>query len=177
MPAGSQVAASERPTVARIDLEALTHNFHEAKRRAGGRKVLVVVKAQAYGHGAVRVSQHLLGLGADMLGVALVEEGRELREAGIDAPILVMGAIVPDQAEAVVSLQLTPVVYGPAVARALSDAARRMKKQVPVHVKIDTGMGRIGISPEAAPAFIKELSAMEGIVVQGSDDALRRCRS
>jgi len=163
----SQLPASGRPTTACIDLNALAHNFQEVRRRAGGRKVLAVVKAQAYGHGAISVSKHLLGLGADTLGVALVEEGRELREAGIDAPILVMGAVVPGQAEALVALRLTPVVFTQAMARSLSIAARALKTQVPVHVKIDTGMGRVGIVPEAAPAFIKELQDLEGIMVQG----------
>ena len=163
----SVVPVSDRPTAAIIDLGALTHNFHEVLRRAAGRSVLAVVKAQAYGHGAVVVARHLLKLGADMLGVALIEEGRELRAAGIDAPILVMGAVVPEQAEALVSLRLTPAVYSLSVARALSCTARTRQVQVPVHVKIDTGMGRIGIAPEAALDFIKELLALDGITVTG----------
>src|SRR4030067_3339413 len=144
----------ERPTLAKIDLGALTHNFEEVTRRAGKRKILAGVKAQAYGHGAVRVSQHLLGLGADMLGVAFVEEGRELREAGIQAPILVMGAIFPEQADEIVRLGLTPIVYNDTLAKALSDGARKDKKEVPVHVNVDTGMGRLGLCPRAGGAFI-----------------------
>jgi alanine racemase len=158
---------SDRPTAARIDLGALTHNFHEVTRRAEGRKVLAVVKAQAYGHGAISVSKHLLGLGADMLGVALVEEGRELRESGIDAPVLVMGPVTPGQADALVALRLTPVVFTRPAARALSDAARRRKTRIPVHVKIDTGMGRIGIAPEAAAEFIGEVRKLDGVTVEG----------
>ncbi len=161
------LSPSDRPTVARIDLEALARNFREAVRRSEGRSIIAVVKAQAYGHGAVRVSKHLLALGADMLGVALVEEGRELRAAGIEAPILVMGAVFPDQAEALVSLQLTPALYTHSLARALSDAALARKLRAPVHVKIDTGMGRVGIAPEAATEFIQELRALAGIDVQG----------
>ncbi len=158
---------SGRPTAALIDLDAFAHNFREAHRLAEGRKILAVVKAGAYGHGAVRVGKHLLGLGADMLGVALVEEGRELREAGIDVPSLVRGAVVPGQAEALVALRLTPVVFDRAVVRALSAAARELKTQASVHVKIDTGMGRVGITPEAATDFIKELLTLDGITVQG----------
>lgn len=167
MPPLPQAPAADRPTTAFIDLHALGHNFQEVRRRAQGRKVLAVVKAQAYGHGAIRVSKHLLGLGADTLGVALVEEGGELREAGIDAPILVMGAVVPGQAETLVALRLTPVVFTTATARALSAAARIRQTQIPVHVKIDTGMGRVGVAPETAPAFIEELMGLEGLVVQG----------
>jgi alanine racemase len=163
----SQVPRSDRPTAAVIDISALAHNFQEAKRRAKGRKILAVVKAGAYGHGAVRISRHLLELGADMLGVALVEEGRQLRDAGIAAPILVMGAVVPGQAEEIVALRLTPVVYELSVVRELSAAAQAMKTQVSVHVKIDTGMGRVGIAPGAAFDFIRNLTVLDGIVVEG----------
>jgi len=158
---------SDRPTRAEIDLHALDHNFKHVMLCANGRQILAVVKARAYGHGTVEVSRRLLTLGADMLGVALVEEGRELREAGIQTPVLIMGAIFPEQAEAVVSLNLTPVVFSLSVAKALSCAAQKKKKTISVHVKIDTGMGRIGISPEAAPAFIASVQKLGGISVQG----------
>ncbi len=161
------LSGGRRPTAAVIDLGALEHNYREVVRRAEGRKILAVVKAQAYGHGAVPVSRHLLSLGADMLGVALVEEGIELRSAGIDAPILLMGSMFPEQAEAAVELRLTPAVYSIAVARALSEAAQKLKTTVPVHVKIDTGMGRIGIAPEHGLAFMMELRRLPGIDVQG----------
>lgn len=164
---GPSAPGGDRPTLARVDLGALTHNFKEVTRRAGKRKILAVVKAQAYGHGAVRVSRHVLGLGADMLGVAFVEEGRELREADIHAPVLVMGAIFPDQAEAIVRLGLTPLVYNDTIARALSDAAQKFNKKVPVHVKVDTGMGRIGLVPEAAVDFIKGIRKLDGIRIEG----------
>lgn len=161
------VASADRPTVARISLSALTHNFEAVTSRAGGRKVLAVVKARAYGHGLVPVSRHLLGHGAHMLGVALVEEGRELREAGIDAPVLVMGPVFPEQADAVVAWRLTPALSSSTVARALADAARRRSRRIAVHVKVDTGMSRTGVSPEAAPDLVQELIALEGIEVEG----------
>jgi len=158
---------SDRPTIAVIDMDALDHNFREVVRCAEGQRVLAVVKARAYGHGAVEVSKRLLMLGADMLGVALVEEGRELRDAGIDAPILVMGATFPEQAEAMVSLKLTPAVFGLAVAQALSEAAHEHRTTINIHVKIDTGMGRIGITPEDAPDFIAALQKLGSLSVQG----------
>jgi alanine racemase len=158
---------TDRPTAARINLKSLSHNFNEVMHRADGRKILAVVKAQAYGHGALGVSRHLLKLGADMLGVALIEEGSELRAAGIEAPILVMGAVFPEQAEAIAGLSLTPVVYDMKVARAVADAAEKRKTKVAVHVKIDTGMGRIGITPAAAVDFIVDLVNLRGITVQG----------
>lgn len=169
--AGSSLSSSlpltSRPTAARIDLQSLSHNYNEVLHRADGRKILAVVKAQAYGHGALRVSRHLLELGADMLGVALIEEGRELRAAGIEAPILVIGAVFPEQAETIAELGLTPVVYDMKVARAVADAAQKQKTKVAVHVKIDTGMGRIGIPPAAAEDFIVDLVNLRGITVQG----------
>jgi alanine racemase len=158
---------SDRPTLAVIDMGALDHNFREVVRCAGGQRVLAVVKAGAYGHGAVEVSKRLLMLGADLLGVALVEEGRELRDAGIHAPILVMGATFPEQAEAMVSLKLTPAIFSLPVAQALAEAAHRRRTTVNIHVKIDTGMGRIGISPEDAPGFIAALQRMGSLSVEG----------
>jgi alanine racemase len=156
-----------RPTAARIDLASLDSNFREVVRRSEGRKILAVVKAQAYGHGAVALSRRLAALGAGMLGVAMAEEGKELREAGIDLPVLVMGALFPDQAGEIAALRLTPVVYSTDFVRALSRAARKQKAPVPVHVKIDTGMGRIGIPSETAPDFIADLQRLDGIAVQG----------
>jgi alanine racemase len=163
----SSLPAAGRPTVARINLQSLSHNFNEVLHRVDGRKILAVVKAQAYGHGALRVSRHLLELGADMLGVALIEEARELRSAGIKAPILVMGAVFPEQADAITGLDLTPVVYDMKVARAVADSARKKKTTISVHVKIDTGMGRIGIPPAAAEGFITDMVNLPGIAVQG----------
>jgi len=166
-PSVDTLPLSDRPTAAVIDLNALDHNFKEAVTRVDGQKILAVVKAGAYGHGAVEISRRLLTLGADMLGVALVEEGRELRASGIDAPILVMGALFPEQAEAAVALRLMPVVFDRAQAQALSRAARNKGTTIKVHVKIDTGMGRIGIAPESAVDFIAELKSLAGIEVQG----------
>jgi len=161
-----QLPRYNRPTAALIDLSALEHNVQEVRHRAAGRKILAVVKAGAYGHGAVGVSRRLLALGVEMLGVALVEEGRELRESGIDAPILVMGAVFPEQADMVVSLKLTPVVYSRAIAQALVHSTKKLGTTACVHVKIDTGMGRIGVAPEEAPGVIAAMKA-DGLDVQG----------
>jgi len=158
---------SDRPTVATIDLGALAHNYTEAARRADGRNVLSVVKAQAYGHGAVPVARKLVELGSAMLGVALVEEGRDLRDAGITVPILVMGPVFPEQAEEIVRAKLTPAVFTQEQARALSAAVAGTTAKVAVHVKVDTGMGRIGVGAEEALAFITTISGLPGISVEG----------
>lgn len=159
-------SSSDRPTVAAVDLKALSHNYAEVTRRAGGRKVLAVVKAQAYGHCARPVARTLIELGCPMLGVATVEEGRELRAGGITVPILIMGPVFPEQAGAIVEAKLTTVVYALPVARALSEAAGS-GGSVTVHVKIDTGMGRIGVTPEAGVSFIETISRLPGIIVEG----------
>jgi alanine racemase len=161
------ISPADRPTFAVIDTAALEHNFSECVRCGEGRQVLAVVKAGAYGHGALEISKRLLRLGADMLGVALVEEGRELREAGIDAPVVVMGAVFPEQAGEIVSLNLTPVIFGRPVAQALSDEAYKRGITINVHVKIDTGMGRIGVAPEDALDLIDEVRKLRNISVQG----------
>ncbi len=164
-PAGS--APADRPTAAIIDLGALEQNFSEVIRLAQGRQVLAVVKAEAYGHGAQQVARRLAARGAHAFGVALVEEGRELREAGIAGPVVIMGALFPEQAEAIVSLDLSPALYTQSMAKALSAAARKQGRSVTVHVKIDTGMGRIGVTPEDAPGFIASLQTLPGIIVRG----------
>ena len=158
---------SDRPTVATVNQNALTHNYREVTRRAGDRKVLAVVKAQAYGHGAVTAARRFVELGSTMLGVALVEEGRDLRDAGITAPVLVMGPVFPEQAEVIVNAKLTPAVFTPVMVRSLADAAAGAGRKLAVHVKIDTGMGRIGISPAEAAEFIVTISQLPGIVVEG----------
>jgi alanine racemase len=160
-------SSSDRPTLATIDLNALSHNYAEVTRRAGNRKVLAVVKAQAYGHGAVPVARRLVGLGCPMLGVATVEEGRDLRDAGITVPLLVMAPVFPEQAEVIVGAKLTPVVYTLAVSRALSGAVAGSGGKVTVHVKVDTGMGRVGVTPEEGVSFIETISRLPGIVVEG----------
>jgi alanine racemase len=159
--------SSDRPTMAMVDLNVLTHNYQEVVRHIGDRKVLAVVKAQAYGHGAIPVSRRLIELGSHMLGVALVEEGRELRDAGITAPVLVMAPVFPEQAQVIVNAKLTPVVYTLAVARALSDAATGAGRKLSVHVKIDTGMGRVGLSPEDAVDLTATIRRLPGIIVEG----------
>jgi alanine racemase len=159
--------ASDRPTAATIDLGALAHNYAEAARRAGDRKVLAVVKAHAYGHGAVPVARKLVELGCAMLGVATVEEGRDLRDAGITVPILVMGPVFPEQAEVLVRAKLTPTVFTEELARALADTITGTTQTVNVHVKVDTGMGRIGVTAEEALAFVTTISGLPGIKVEG----------
>ncbi len=156
-----------RPTRAYIDLNALSHNLAQVRAKAGGRKVLGVVKADAYGHGAVEVARWLEHEGVEALGVALAEEGIALRAAGIGLPIIILGGVFEHQAEDVLEHGLTPVVFADAQAQAFSKAAAARGVKMPVHVKVDTGMGRVGMPPAEAVEFVAALNAMPGLTVQG----------
>ncbi len=135
-------------TVVEISLPALRHNFRQVARRVGAVPIIAVVKANAYGHGVGPVTRTLLTAGAHQLGVATVAEGQELRHAGITAPILVMGGIFPDDMPLLQELNLTPVLPS---RDAILMATRLMKSHsapLPVHLKVDTGMSRLGLTRE-----------------------------
>lgn len=139
-------SSGQRPTWAEIDLEALAANFQLIKQKVGPDvQVMAVVKANAYGHGAVSCARRLAAEGADWFAVALPEEGIELREAGISQPILCLGGLWEGQAAACIQHRLTPVVYRFDMIEALDRAARDAGVIADVHLKIDTGMGRLGI--------------------------------
>jgi alanine racemase len=157
-----------RPVWAEVDLGALRANVEELARVAAPARVLAVVKADGYGHGAVASAAAAIEAGAAMLGVALVEEGLELRQAGIDAPILVLSEPVPAAAAAVVEHRLTPAVYTPAGIEALAKAVVELDAStLPVHLKIDTGMHRVGASPEAAGALAELVDAHRELHYEG----------
>jgi alanine racemase len=130
---------------AEIDLQAVARNIREIRRvTAATAKVMAVVKANAYGHGAVEVSRTALANGAEWLGIARVPEGVSLREAGIEAPVLILGYTTPEQYGEVVRNRLTQAVYTRDMGLALAEAAAREGIKARVHIKVDTGMGRIG---------------------------------
>lgn len=157
-----------RSAWAEIDLDALAHNFQQVRRRVGeGRKVLVVVKANAYGHGMVPVSRTLSELGVDMLGVALVDEAACLRRAGIQTPILLLGSLLPEEAGEALRWKAIPTVNTPELGKEISRQARRAGCQVKVHVRVDTGMGGIGVYYQEAPEFIAYLAELGGVEVEG----------
>jgi len=157
-----------RPTWAEIDLDAIAHNVRAIRAKIGRRvKMLAAVKADAYGHGAVPVSCTALEHGADMLGVATVEEAVELRENEVAAPILILGCVLPEEAEAVVEHGLAATVCDLAVAEALSRSAVAQAKRVSVHVKVDTGMGRIGVRPDEALEFVRRIVRLHGLSLDG----------
>lgn len=156
-----------RPTRAEIDLDAIGYNYRNIKKKAGNRKILAVVKANAYGHGAVNVSMELEKLGTDMLGVAILQEGIELRDAGIKKPILLLNGIFSGEAESILRYDLTPVVYSMDTVLELSNEAAKAGKTAPVHVKIDTGMRRLGVLPGDVKEFFGKLKGLKNLRVEG----------
>lgn len=160
--------ASYRPTYAEIDLSAIRDNIRAVRARVGPHvKIMPAVKANGYGHGAVEVSRAVLQAGADVLCVAIPEEGIELREAGFDAPIVILGCSSEESAGEIVRLDLASTVCDLDYARALSDAAVKQRKRAAVHLKVDTGMGRIGVRPEDVIETMTALHSLAGLRVDG----------
>ena len=157
--------ASLRPTRAEVLLDAIGHNLQVVQRAAKGRKVLAVVKADAYGHGVVPVAQRLQAEGVDGFGVALAEEGIELREAGIDRAILVLNGISGGAHRDIIAAGLTPVLYELSEASAFE--AVSADRPIDVHLKIDTGMGRLGVPLGELPEFLRELRRFPSIRIAG----------
>jgi len=155
-----------RPVWAEIDLDAVAHNLKLLAARVRPARVYAVVKANAYGHGAVAVARAALEAGADALAVAAVDEGEELRRAGIAAPILVLGHTPASDAARVVTHRLEPAVGGPELVEALSAVARADGAEVPVHLEVETGFGRHGLLPDAAVQLAERARALPGIRVR-----------
>ena len=159
---------ARRPTWADIDLNHLAANFKRVKQRVGPvARVMAVVKANAYGHGAVACARRLVSEGADWFGVALPEEAIELRSAGITQPVLCLGGFWPGQAAACIQHQLTPVVYRLDMFEALNQAALNAGVVADVHVKVDTGMGRLGIRFDGLSEFVAALERFRNVRIDG----------
>lgn len=158
----------ERAVWAEIDLGAIAHNVEQIRKvTARGAQICAVVKADAYGHGAIAVARTVLQAGADRLAVAILNEAIELRKAGFLVPILLLGYTPEYQAAMIVDYDITQTIFTTESAQALSEAAVAAGKIVNVHIKIDTGMGRIGIRPEDAGEFAQAVSALPGIKIEG----------
>ncbi|MER3400429.1 MAG: alanine racemase [Thermoflexus sp.] len=155
-------------TWAEVDLDAIAANVRAMKRWVGDPvEVIAVVKADAYGHGAAPVARAALQAGAARLAVHRLAEGVALRQAGIEAPILILAPLLPEEAPAVLRWQLTPTVSLPEAAEALDGIARAAGQVVPVHLEVDTGMGRAGLRPEEAVPLARALQGMVGLRLEG----------
>ena len=157
-----------RPTWVEIDLGALRHNLLAIKKWVGPQiNILGIVKADAYGHGDYEVSRVLLNNGAEMLGIAILEEGIQLRDKGIKEPLLLLGGLFEDQIEAVIHHDLIPTVYDVKLAEALSKKATYFNKKLKVHVYVDTGMGSIGVKYDKAVEFVKSVKNLNNLHIEG----------
>lgn len=157
-----------RPTWVEIDLEAIAHNVRRVCALIGpGVQLMAVLKADGYGHGAIKTARTALNNGVTWLGVACLSEALALREAGIEAPILVLGYAPPWQAREMVENGVTATVFDWEAAEALSRAASELGRRATVHVKVDTGMGRLGLLPTEATAFVQALQTLPGLAVEG----------
>jgi len=151
-----------------VDLAALRHNYRQLRGLCGpGVKFMAVVKADAYGHGLLPVARVLAQEGADYLGVGSLAEGLVLRQAGLDLPVLLLLGILPEEAEAAVAANLEVALFRHDVAQALAAAALTQGKKAGVHLKVDTGMGRLGLAPEEILPFLEGLRAYPQLEVLG----------
>ncbi len=151
-----------------VNLNAIVHNLKAIKSMVGAEtKILAIVKADAYGHGDVKVSQSLEQNGVDMLGVAFPEEGIELRKNKIDVPILILNPVLSEQIENVIKYSLRVTVCNLDIANEISIIAKKYQRNIRTHVEIDTGMGGAGVCPDKALSFVKALLLIENLEIEG----------
>jgi len=159
---------ARRPTWAEIDLNNLAANFNNVRQLVSPvARVMAIIKGNAYGHGAVACARRLASEGADWFGVALPEEGIELRDSGITQPVLCLAGFWPGQAAACIQHNLTPVVYRLDVIEALNQAAANAGVVADVHVKVDTGMGRLGVRFDHLSEFVDQLAQFSNVRIDG----------
>jgi alanine racemase len=157
-----------RETIIQIDLDAIQHNVNQFHRQLPDEiNLLVAVKADAYGHGAVPISRAALFAGATHLGVAFVDEGIQLREAGIEAPILIFGYTPPYAVEKALQYNLTLTIYEETHIELISKIASKRNVNAKVHLKVDTGMGRLGVETEQAIPLINQIKQLPNVELEG----------
>jgi alanine racemase len=156
-----------RPTLVEVDLDRITANLAAIRQKTAPARVMAILKANAYGHGLATLAQHVVGLGVDTLGVAVLEEGLLLREAGIVAPILVLGGILGNQVPLFLRHNLALTASSIDKLNQINEAARQMGVKAKVHLKIDTGMERIGVHYYSAEAFLEASLKCPHVEVEG----------
>ncbi len=157
-----------RPTWAEINLGNLAYNFNQVKKMlAPQTRIMVTVKADAYGHGLIKVAQRLASCGVDYLGVASIDEGILLRQAKLNLPLLILGMALKSDIAAIFKYRLIPSVCTEELTLALNRKAKMLGKKIDVHVKVDTGMGRIGVLHQDAFEFVKYIYRLKFINIEG----------
>ncbi len=167
-PSITSLSTLTRPTWLEIDLDAIQENIRQVRRIVGPHvQIMAVVKGNAYGHGIAEIAHAAVAGGVAMLGVACLSEARMLQEAGITTPMLVLGYTPAWQAEEAVRYDVRVTLFDLDTAHALSQAAQQVHRPARVHVKVDTGMGRLGVLPQEAPDFVETVVRLPGIEVEG----------
>lgn len=157
-----------RPTWAEIDLGAIEFNYKQVKRLVGKDvRIMVVVKANAYGHGTVEVATVLEKLGVDYLGVATTDEAMRLRDHGIRSPILILGAVLPEEVRPAMERNITLTLCCSDILETIKKINKERGLRARVHIKVDTGMGRIGVWHEETLDFVKKAYAEKGVILEG----------
>lgn len=157
-----------RSVWAEVSLDSIAHNVRQFRKFIGPNcELMAVVKANGYGHGALETAYTMVANGTNWLAVALPEEGVRLRRGGITAPILVLGAVSADELDVCVAQDLAVTVFEPHIARLLSEATIRQQKSAKVHIKVDTGMGRLGLLPQEFAGLVELVNRLPGLEIQG----------
>lgn len=161
-------AARQSPTWVELDLDALAHNVREVCRRVGsGTAVIAVVRSYAYGHGLIPIAVTALHNGASVLAVSSIDDGISVRDAGIKAPMLILGAVPSSGLADVVAHDLAVTVTDRGTARALTQIAWRQNRTARIHVKVDTGTGDLGLLPQEVVPLLRELIRLDGLKIEG----------
>jgi alanine racemase len=164
----SSADSVEPSSVAIIHVSALAHNLDQVRQRIPkGCDILAVVKADAYGHGDTAIASALAGMGVRRFGVATVEEGIQLRRSGLSHHILVMGALRPDHSAAVIGHRLTPIIHDRDIAEQFAKELPSSARPYPVHVKVDTGMGRLGLCPDDVLPLLQSSPFQDALSAEG----------
>jgi alanine racemase len=156
-----------RPTWVEISLSRLRRNYQRLRELAGARRVMAVIKADAYGHGAVPVAQCLAACGVDWFGVATVEEALELRAAGIQQPVLLLGGLYMSDPAHLIEYRLTPSISSTMRLDTYAQCARRYGRPIEFHLKVDSGLGRLGLPLDRVAAFVEHYRELEGLQLKG----------
>ncbi|MCB0162867.1 MAG: alanine racemase [Anaerolineae bacterium] len=160
-------AQPARPTWVEIDLDAIANNVSLLAKLAAPAKVMAILKADAYGHGIIKVARTALNNGVSWVGVATLGEAIALRKMGIDAPILVMSYMPAWQTHDAIRYNISATVFSEEIARAFSNAAADLNKDALIHVKVDTGMGRLGLLPDQVLPFMEKIGKLPGLKIEG----------
>ena len=157
-----------RATFAEINLESFRHNLRSIKSFVGPTvQIMAIIKADAYGHGAIQCAKAAIKEKVNYIGVGIIQEGIELRESGVTSPILILGGIYPNEIKDLIKYNLSTSISNSVIANAISKQATSTNKSVGIHIKIDTGMGRLGVQPAAFQNLLSDVITCKNLKIEG----------